>query len=252
MLNLFLMVSTAVILAAGMGTRLRTVIGNKPKGLLPWDGQSLIEHSLRRLRQTGVKKVVMVVGFEAEQYARALNHSPLGLEFIVNSDFASTGSMHSLSLCAGKVTEDFFLLESDLLYEQRALEVLSQARERDIVLLSGPTRAGDEVYVYGRSETIEAVSKKKLNLPLLGELVGISKISRPLLDRMCALYQARPPDPKYDYELCLAEVSPVHPVRTRTLPDLAWIEIDGPEHLERAQQLVGPRIKKNETARDQA
>lgn len=246
------MIHTAVVLAAGMGTRLRSVIGEKPKGLLPWEGRSLIDHSILRLRRAAVKTLIMVVGYEAEQYFQTLNHAPLAVKFIVNPDYASTGSMHSLSLCAGKVKEDFFLLESDLLYEQRALETLGRAPEKDLVLLSGPTQAGDEVYVYGRNETIEAVSKKKLDLPLLGELVGISKISRPLFDRMCEHYRTRPPDPKYDYELCLAEVSPSHPVRARTLRDLAWIEIDGPEHLERAQRLVGPRIKQNESAYGQA
>ena len=246
------MIQTAVILAAGMGTRLRAVIGSRPKGLLPWDGRPLIEHSLHRLRQAAVKTVVFVVGFQADQYRQALRRFPLEVEYVVNPDYASTGSMHSLSLCAGQVQEDFYLLESDLLYEQRAVETLRQAPERDLVLLSGPTLAGDEVYVYGRSEAIEAVSKKKLDLPLLGELVGISKISPPLFDRMCAHYRLRPPDPKYDYELCLAEVSLGHPVRTRTIPDLAWAEIDGPEHLDRARRLVGPRIKQNEAACDQA
>jgi choline kinase len=246
------MIHTAVVLAAGMGTRLRSVIGEKPKGLLPWEGRSLIDHSILRLSRTAVNTLIMVVGYEAEQYIQTLNHASLDIQFIVNPDYASTGSMHSLSLCAGQVKENFFLLESDLLYEQRALETLGRAPDKDLVLLSGPTLAGDEVYVYGRNKTIEAVSKKKLDLPLLGELVGISKISLPLFEKMGEHYRARPIDPQYDYELCLAEVSPSHPVRTCTLQDLAWVEIDNAEHLDRARRLVGPRIKQNESAYGQA
>ncbi len=246
------MIQTAVILAAGMGTRLRSIIGHSPKGLLPWEDRPLIEHSLLRLRRAGVERVVLVVGFEADQYRRALGQFPLDIRFVFNNDFASSGSMHSLSLCAGKITGDFFLLESDLLYEQRALSTLGRSPEEDLVLLSGPTQAGDEVYVYGLEGTIQAVSKKKLALPLLGELVGISKISQALFEKMCDHYRALPLDPKYDYELCLAEVSPGRPVQTLILPDLAWVEIDGPEHLDRARQTVGPRIKRNEAADDQA
>jgi len=246
------LVQTAVILAAGMGTRLRSVIGHSPKGLLPWEDRPLIEHSLLRLRRAGVETVVLVVGFEADQYRRALGRFPLDIRYVLNEDYASTGSMHSLSLCAGKLAGDFFLLESDLLYELRALFTLGRATEEDLVLLSGPTQAGDEVYVYGRDGTIEAVSKIKLDLPLLGELVGISKISRALFEIMCDHYRARPRDPKYDYELCLADVSLGRPVRTFTVPDLAWVEIDGPEHLDRARHTVGPRIRQNEAVYGQA
>ncbi len=237
------MTKTAVILAAGMGTRLRAVVGLRPKGLLPWEGKTLIEHSLDRLAGADVERVVMAVGFEAEQYRLNLKRFPLPVEFVLNQDYAATGSMHSLALCREKLREDFFLLESDLLYEQRALDALHRSPERDLVLLSGPTQAGDEVYVYGADSILQAVSKNRLDLPLLGELVGISKVSRTLFGLMCRHYASRTIDPKYDYEHCLADVSSLHPIRTVKVEDLAWVEIDGPEHLERAERVVGPRLR---------
>lgn len=237
------MIKTAVILAAGMGTRLRDVVGLKPKGLLPWESSTLIEQSFLRLFRAGIERLMMVVGFEAGQYRHALDQPVLPVDYVVNSEYASTGSMHSLFLCRGKIDDDFLLLESDLLYEQRALDSLLRSPERDLVLLSGPTRAGDEVYVYGTDRTIQAVSKKSLDLPLLGELVGISKIGRPLYDVMCRHYASLTLDPQYDYELCLADVSPSHPVKTLKIEDLAWVEIDGPEHLERAERHIGPRLR---------
>ena len=238
------MTKTAIILAAGMGTRLRSIIGVKPKGLLPWEGKTLIERSLEELSKAGIERVVVVVGFEAGQFYDILGHQPLPVEFAVNPDYAVTSSMHSLSLCRGKVEEDFLLLESDLLYERRALSVLQSSPDRDLVLLSGPTLAGDEVFVYGADDMIRAVSKERLGLPLLGELVGISKISRSLFEAMCRLYASRTADPKYDYELCLADVSPVHPVKTVRVEDLAWVEIDEPEHLDRAERIIGPRLRR--------
>lgn len=237
------MTRTAVILAAGMGTRLRSVVGLKPKGLLPWEGGTLIGRSLALLAGAGVERAVLAVGFESGQYVRALERSPLPVEFILNADYAATGSMHSLFLCRETVEEGFLLLESDLLYEPRAIETLQRSPERDLVLLSGPTGAGDEVFVYGEDRMLQAVSKKPLDLPLLGELVGISKVSRTLFGHMCRRYASMTADPKYDYEHCLADVSRLHPVRTVKVEDLAWAEIDGPEHLERAERVVEPRLR---------
>jgi 2-aminoethylphosphonate-pyruvate transaminase len=237
------MIKTAVILAAGMGTRLRSVVGLRPKGLLPWEGGTLIGRSLGLLAGAGIEKVVMAVGFEADQYRRALESAPLPVEYVVNPHFSRTGSMHSLSLCRRSVDGDFLLLESDLLYERRALEALLGPPEADLVLLSGPTKAGDEVYVYGTDGMLQAVSKIPLGLPLLGELVGISKVSRTLLGLMCRRYASITLDPKYDYEHCLADVGRLHPVRTVKVEDLAWAEIDGPEHLERAVRDVSPRLR---------
>ena len=65
-------ISTAVILAAGMGIRLRNVIGVSPKGLLEIDGKSLIIRSLERLKKEGIDRVVMVTGFQKTMY-----HTPL-------------------------------------------------------------------------------------------------------------------------------------------------------------------------------
>ncbi|MBM3296208.1 MAG: phosphocholine cytidylyltransferase family protein [Candidatus Aminicenantes bacterium] len=236
------MTRTAVILAAGMGTRLRSVVGFRPKGLLPWEGGTLIGRSLGLLAGAGITRVVMAVGFESDQYRRSLEGAPIPVEYVLNPHFARTGSMHSLSLCRKKIDGDFLLLESDLLYERRALETLLGSPEPDLVLLSGPTKAGDEVFVYGTDGMIQAVSKSPLGLPLLGELVGISKISRTLLGLMCRRYASITLDPKYDYEHCLADVGRLHPVRTVKVEDLAWAEIDGPEHLERAERVVGPRL----------
>ncbi|MBN2199096.1 MAG: phosphocholine cytidylyltransferase family protein [Candidatus Aminicenantes bacterium] len=237
------MTKTAVILAAGMGTRLRAVVGLKPKGLLPWEGGTLIERSLGLLAGAGVERAVIAVGFEAGQYRRALERAPLTVEYVLNADYAQTGSMHSLFLCRDAVDGDFLLLESDLLYERRALEALLGAPETDLVLLSGPTGAGDEVFVYGADHTLKAVSKKPLDLPFLGELVGISKVGRTLFGHMCRRYASMTADPKYDYEHCFEDVSPLHPIRTVMVEDLAWAEIDGPEHLERAERVVGPRLR---------
>ena len=77
-------VNTAVILAAGMGIRLRNVIGFSPKGMLKVDGKSIIVRSLESLKKEGIKRVVIVTGFQESKYIEYLqpNNKLPKIEFI--------------------------------------------------------------------------------------------------------------------------------------------------------------------------
>ena len=263
----FSKISTAVILAAGMGIRLRNVIGVCPKGLLEIDGKSLIIRSLERLKKEGIDRVVMVTGFQKTMYHTHLRHgtSLPEIEFIHSSRFAETGSMHSLFVAQDVLLDDFLLLESDLLYESRALPSVLNYEGPDVVLASGKTGSNDEVYIYGENHAkcseyetssstvsgdIAAISKQpRPHLQIQGELVGISIISQNLFRRMCALHEENLTFPcSNHYEECISEVSSEWVVPYLRIGDLVWTEIDDQFHFDRAIKIIYPRIKQQETS----
>ena len=141
-------ISTAVILAAGMGIRLRNVTGLFPKGLLEIGGKSLIHRSLENLKNEGIDRAVIVTGFQESLYHEHLQQQAdiPELEFVHSRQFEESGSMHSLFVAKNFLQEDFLLLESDLLYESRALPSVINFEGPDVVLASGETGSGDEVY----------------------------------------------------------------------------------------------------------
>src|SRR5262249_45407425 len=136
----------AIILAAGMGTRLRTVLDDRPKGLIEIDGETLVGRSLGLLRAAGIQRVTIVAGFRADLYAQfAAAHRDVHI--VLNPEFELTGSMASLDAALGTLTQrDVLVLESDIVYEARALQILSEPYA-NATLVSGPTAAGDEVWV---------------------------------------------------------------------------------------------------------
>jgi 2-aminoethylphosphonate-pyruvate transaminase len=196
-------VTTAVILAAGQGTRLREHVADYPKGFLRIGERPIVEESVLRLAAHGITRVVIVTGYAAgyyEELARA--RAPL-VETVHNAEFAASGSMYSLYCARALVREPFLLLESDLVYEPRALVELLDHPADDAILLSGPTGAGDEVYVEARDGRLVGMSKDRARLgpEVAGELVGISKISAALfgvMQRIAATAFAR--SLKFDYE----------------------------------------------------
>ena len=237
---------TAVILAAGMGTRLNTIIGDKPKGLLTIDGQEIIKTSLERLLQHGIGHIIMVTGFQRNQYVDLLTDEFPMVKFVQNEDYAITGSMHSLYLAKPHISSDILLLESDLLYENRAITELQKLVQPDGILLSGETGSGDEVYVYGKSGNIDLITKDIVNQhQRQGELVGVSKISAKLLAVMCKYYNSEVPFPSdFHYEDCLSAVADRYEISYHCVEDLVWTEIDDPHHYQRALDQILPRLKK--------
>jgi choline kinase len=238
----------AVILAAGMGTRLRDVLSDRPKGLLDAGGAVLVERSLTTLSVCGIDHVVLVAGYRAEMYRAFLSACFPRVELLVNPDYRRTGSMHSLHVARHALTDDFLLLESDLLYEPRAIAELLRRPDRDCVLVSGATGQGDEVFAYGPANRLARLSKTRLaGLPLHGEFVGISRLSIELLRTMCAHYETRVTERAgYHYDDCLSDVCAAHPVHVHRVDDLLWGEIDDAAQYERALAHLLPAMRERQ------
>ena len=192
-----------------------------------------------------------MTGHEAHQYdAMAANWAGF-CTTVHNPRFAESGSMYSLYCAREALDEPFLLLESDLVYESRALEQIMAHPSEDAILLSGPTGAGDEVFVQTREGQLVAMSKDRADLgaEVAGELVGISKISAELLDVMLGLSRAAfESSLHYDYETdCLVAAGAQRPIACPLVADLLWGEIDDPSHLLRVQQQVYPRLDRVES-----
>lgn len=239
--------NAAVILAAGMGTRLRDIIGEKPKGFLELEGKELILHSIEKLKSLGINNILLVTGYQENFYVECLQEIHPGVQFLTNQDYSITGSMHSLFLAKSKVRSDFLLLESDIYFENRALSSLLNFERSDGVLISGKTGSGDEVYVYGENEQINHISKKQLReKKVQGELVGISKISYKLFGEMCDYYSDNISFPSnYHYEDCFSDISKGRRLDYLKIEDLAWTEIDDHTHYRRAVDKIVPKVREN-------
>ncbi|HKB11948.1 MAG TPA: phosphocholine cytidylyltransferase family protein [Vicinamibacterales bacterium] len=233
----------AVILAAGQGMRLRSVVDNRPKGLIELAGESLVARSLRMLRKAGIDETTIVAGYRATQYARFCADRS-GLTLVVNDAYATSGSMASFAaaLDAG-VTGDLLLLESDVVYERRALPAILESPFETATLVSGPTRAGDEVWVDAVDGRLRGLSKRKEDLPSsVGEFVGITKLSADAVAAMreqFAAFVAAHGHGRMDYETAaLVGIARSQTVGVVVVPDLQWGEIDDERQYARVSSMI--------------
>jgi 2-aminoethylphosphonate-pyruvate transaminase len=246
----------AVILAAGMGTRLGDVSANAPKGLLEIDGRPLLEYSLEALHDQGIAEAVVVAGFlpAAIEERFGARYKGTRLRYVRNAEYATTGSMHSLLQAKEVVAgDDVLVLESDLLYEPRAIAVTMNAPHENVILAAAVSGSGDEVYlVTDERGTLTDLGKNlgpDQRSRAAGELVGISRYSPRFLDEMFRQeeHDHRNGARQRHYEETVLAVTGQHgPVHVVVCPDLTWTEIDKPEDLERARRSVFPRLHRGE------
>jgi choline kinase len=241
---------TAVVLAAGMGTRLQEVFSELPKGFVEIGGETLIDRSLRLLGERGIQRTVIVAGHLGEAY-RDLAVARSGVEVIENPEYATTGSMASLARALDVVDCGFLLLESDLFFEERAIDALLRADASDVLLMSDPTGATDEVWVEARDGCLTGLSKDKGELAnVAGELVGLLRCSSSLAARLGACFSAfaaRQGHGRMAYETdALVEVAQSHPVHVCLVPDLLWGEVDYERHYQRVRDEVFPALSRRD------
>lgn len=127
----------AVILAAGMGKRLKNLTRNNTKCMVEVNGITLIERALRILDRKGLSRIVLVVGYEGQkliEYINSLNiQTPI--HFINNSVYNKTNNIYSLALAKDYlVSEDTLILESDLIFEEAVIDVLLQDERSTLAL----------------------------------------------------------------------------------------------------------------------
>jgi choline kinase len=236
----------ALILAAGRGVRMGPRGQKIPKGLIEVGGQTLIGRSLALLARAGIREAVIVTGHLAESYAEVRAPEGLQLSLQFNPQYAERGSFESLRVGLGAIEPPFLLLESDLIYEPRALDAVLRSRDGNIVLTSGPTGAGDEVYVWADGKAAENrlrdMSKARsahADEPF-GELAGILKVSADLASQ---LRQPGAETPGGDYESAMVAAARSVPVQCLRVDDLLWGEIDNEEMLARVQRQLWPLLQ---------
>ena len=128
----------AIILAAGMGKRLGELTKGNTKCMVEVGGVRLIERALRILDRKQLSKIIMVVGYQHEnliQFVETLGiQTPV--QFIINEIYDKTNNIVSLSMAKEYLMqEDTLLLESDLIFEERLIDLLLEDSRDTLALV---------------------------------------------------------------------------------------------------------------------
>ncbi|WP_436901560.1 bifunctional sugar-1-phosphate nucleotidylyltransferase/acetyltransferase [Halovenus halobia] len=118
---------TAVVLAAGKGTRLQPLTQNRPKPMLPAANRPILEHVLDALVDAGIERIVLVVGYRRERVQSYVGPSyrDTPVEYVVQDK--QLGSGHALLQAESEITEPMLVVNGDRLIEPAAIEAVETA-----------------------------------------------------------------------------------------------------------------------------
>jgi len=130
-----------VILAGGLGTRMRPHTERVPKPMLPVLGRPFIEHQVELLRDNGMHRFLLLVGYLGEQIEAYLGDgSRYGVEIDYSYEPTPLGTGGALKNAAGKLDHEFMVVNGDTLLEMDYAGLLRRFRESGKSLVIAATR----------------------------------------------------------------------------------------------------------------
>ncbi len=111
-----------IVLAAGRGSRLLGLTDDRPKGLVPLNGNALVEWQIAAMKQVGIEDVSVVTGYLPEKFDR------LGLQTINNPDWHATNMVGSLMCVLDKLNSSFLISYSDIVCQKEVIASLLSAK----------------------------------------------------------------------------------------------------------------------------
>lgn len=235
------MIKTAVIMAAGLGTRFGKYTELIPKGFVEYKNKAMVLRSIDTLIACGIERIIIGTGWQKESYEALMKQYPQ-IECIYSPRYAETNSMYTLYNCREAIgSDDFLLLESDIIFEQKAITSLIESPFESAMLITPVFKFQDQYYVEMNEKCeLTNCSTDKNKIEPSGELVGAHKLSNRFYQIMIDEYSKIVEEkPKLGYEFQLLDVSQrITPMHVLRLENLQWYEIDDEQDLNFAEKYV--------------
>jgi len=167
----------AVILAAGIASRLRPLTNNTPKCLLKVGDKSILEHTLENLIANNISDIIIVTGY-LENLVRSFVKEifpKLNVTFIYNELYASTNNIYSLWLAKDELLgDDMLLMDSDIIFDKRIIAELINSGYDNCLALKRHDVGAEEIKVKTDEKgRILEISKEVIPSEAAGESIGI-------------------------------------------------------------------------------
>jgi len=126
----------ALILASGVGERLKPHTNDKPKSLIKINDKTIIEHQLDILKNNKIKNVILTTGpFEAKiQKFLKEKYQDISFTFVPNPQFDTTNYIYSLWLTKDHIDDETILFHGDLIFTDKLFKELLQKKGSHVAI----------------------------------------------------------------------------------------------------------------------
>lgn len=230
----------ALILAAGLGTRLAPLTDDCPKSLVEVNGESILMKQIQNLKENGIEDITVVSGYKATVLEKVVLEKYPEIKIIESVDYAITNNMYSAYLAQKEILgEDFIMMNADVFFDASVITKLLNYNEKNAIVVDIGNYMEESMKVIEKDGKLIQISKTITEKEALGVSIDVYKFSveggKAFFDK-CAEYIEEKQELKKWSEVALNDI--LCEIDFKACPLVGrWVEIDNHEDLAMAQRI---------------
>ena len=228
----------ALILSAGLGTRLAPLTDEYPKSLTTVNGKPIIFQQLDSLLENGIEDITIISGYKAELLQSSVNAAYPTAKFVESVDYRTTNNMYSAFLGRDIVGgDDFLMMNADVFFDSSVIKSLLEFDAQNAIVVDVGTYIEESMKVVEENGKLVEISKQIPPEKALGSSIDVYKFSKEggkAFFAKCAEYIEDKKELKKWSEVALNDILPKCDFKACPLKG-RWFEIDNLEDLKAAE-----------------
>lgn len=240
----------AIILAAGMGKRLKEYTADNTKCMVKIGNKTIIERTLENLSELNLNRIIIVTGYQADKLERYVTELNIAtpIEFIRNSDYENTNNIYSLWLTSSFLErDDTIVIESDIVFEKSMLDKLINSDKDCITFVARPEcwMNGSVVRLDDNNNIVEFMNTQTFDMSSLNDYyktVSMYKFSKSFLNKeyipfLNAYISAWGNNKVYESALKVIAIQEKTVINTLITDNEKWYEINDIQDIDIAESI---------------
>lgn len=230
----------ALILAAGLGTRLAPITNDRPKSLVPVNGKPILLKQIENLLENRINDITVVSGYKGDFLKKTVQDIYPDVKIIHSADYATTNNMYSAYLAKNAMDgHDFLMMNADVFYDASVVTSLLQNEDSNAIVTEIGRYIEESMKVVADNGRLVKISKAITPEEALGVSIDVYKFSAEggaAFFAKCTEYIEEKGELKLWSEVALNDI--LSEVVFKPCPLVGrWLEIDNHDDLAAAEEL---------------
>ena len=234
----------ALILAAGLGTRLAPITDDRPKSLVPVNGKPILLKQIENLHENGIFDITVVSGYKADILKKEVHELYDDVKIIESVDYATTNNMYSAYMAQDSMAGyDFLMMNADVFFDSAVITALLKFESSNAIVTDIGSYYEESMKVVEKEGRLVEISKSITREDTLGASIDVYKFSKEggkaFFDK-CVEYIEEKKELKLWSEVAINSI--LSEVEFRACPlEGRWLEIDNHDDLAAAEKLFADK-----------
>lgn len=232
----------ALILAAGLGTRLAPLTDERPKSLVEVNGKAILMKQISNLKENGIDDIIIISGYKADILKKKVTEKYPDVKIIHSKDYDTTNNMYSAYLAKDEINnEAFLMMNADVFFDSSVIKKLLEFKCENAIVTDIGRYMEESMKVIKKDGKLIKISKKISPKEALGCSIDVYKFSKEggkAFFEKCKEYIVDKEEKKLWSEVALNDI--LSEIDFKECPlEGRWVEIDNHEDLKMAEELFG-------------